>query len=55
MDYATFKHLYYTLPKNDSRRLAAIEKYPGYVNHVRVMSMKKLMEIRARKVDKTPA
>jgi len=53
MDYQTFKHLYYTLPKNDTRRLAAIEQYPGYIAHIRNQSIAKLAEIRARK--KEPA
>jgi hypothetical protein len=53
MNYETFKHLYYTLPKNDTRRLAAIERYPGYAAHTRNMTLAKLAEIRARKKEKT--
>ena len=53
MNYATFKTLYYKLPKADTRRLELIQQYPGYVNHTRNMSIAKLAEIRARKKDKT--
>jgi len=53
MNYQQFNQLIFTLNKNDPRRIEVIKKYPGYAEHARAMAMKKLAEIRARKVDKT--
>jgi len=55
MNYDQFRQTIFTLNKNDPRRIEAIKKYPGYAEHARAMAMKKLAEIRARKVDKQTA